>query len=119
VGSKLAIATNNSPRVARAYLEGRGLLGCFAPHIYGRTPELHLLKPNPHCLNRALNAMGAAPKAALMIGDSLSDLQAAIDAGVPFLGYARNDARAKEFRDAGAEVVVQSLEPLWRLVRGR
>ncbi|MFF7976538.1 HAD-IA family hydrolase [Streptomyces sp. NPDC007905] len=119
VGSRLAITTNNSPRVVRAYLEGRGLTGCFAPHIYGRTADLHLLKPDPHCLNRALNAMGAAPSAALMIGDSLSDLDAAARAGVPFLGYARDEEKGKLLREAGAGCVVASLGPLLRTLRDR
>ncbi|MBY8843388.1 HAD family hydrolase [Streptomyces sp. SP2-10] len=118
-GSRLAITTNNSPKVVRAYLDGRGLGSCFAPHVYGRTTDLHLLKPDPHCLNRALSAMGSAPSAALMIGDSPSDLAAANDAGVPFLGYARTERKGKLLREAGAGCVVGSLEPLLRMLRGR
>jgi HAD superfamily hydrolase (TIGR01509 family) len=118
VGSRLAIATNNSPRVVRKYLESRGLVGCFAPHIYGRTEELSHLKPDPHCLNRALNAMGAAPADALMIGDTPSDHEAAARAGVPFLGYANNPRKAKILREAGAGTVVESLEGVLELLRG-
>ncbi|MFI8088267.1 HAD family hydrolase [Streptomyces sp. NPDC086080] len=117
VGARLAIATNNSPRVVREYLASRGLVPCFAPHIYGRTQELNHLKPDPHCINRALNAIGAAPATALMIGDTPSDLHAARAAGVPFLGYARNDHKNKLLRDAGALTVVDSLLPVLRLVR--
>ncbi|MEV6838554.1 HAD family hydrolase [Streptomyces sp. NPDC051133] len=117
VGVRLAVTTNNSPLAARTYLDTRGLTGCFAPHLYGRTEELHHLKPHPHCLRRALNAMGAAPSAALMIGDAPTDLDAAREAGVPFLGYARNEAKAKVLRAAGAERVARSLEPLLRLLR--
>ncbi|WP_307782129.1 HAD-IA family hydrolase [Streptomyces sp. MBT65] len=116
-GSRLAIATNNSPRAARTYLADRGLLPCFAPHIYGRTQDLHRLKPDPHCLNRALSAMGAAPAAALMIGDSPSDFDAAQEARVPFLGYARNARKAKLLREGGAEHIVDSLEPLLMMLR--
>ncbi|MFE5816834.1 HAD family hydrolase [Streptomyces sp. NPDC056479] len=119
VGSRLAIATNNSPRVVRAYLTSRGLLSCFSPHIYGRTQDLHRLKPDPHCLNRALSAMGAAPASALMIGDTPSDLDAANRAGVPFLGYARNAGKDKLLREAGATSVVDSLWPVLRLVRAQ
>ncbi|WP_234354967.1 HAD family hydrolase [Streptomyces sp. NRRL WC-3618] len=119
VGSRLAVATNNSPLVVRQYLASRGLASCFAPHIYGRTRELSRLKPHPHCLNQALNAMGAAPSSALMIGDTPSDHLAAREAGVPFLGYARNEHKEKLLRDAGAEVVVGSLEPVLRLLRGQ
>jgi HAD superfamily hydrolase (TIGR01509 family) len=118
VGARLAIATNNSARTAAGYLAGRDLIGCFAPNVYGRTENLHQLKPDPHCLNRALNALGAAPSTALMIGDAPSDYEAARQAGVPFLGYARNGYKEKLLREAGAEVVVGSLEPVLRVLRG-
>nr|WSY53749.1 HAD-IA family hydrolase [Streptomyces sp. NBC_00886] len=116
VGSRLAITTNNSPRAVREYLESRGLISCFAPHIYGRTRDLQRLKPDPHCLHRALNAMGTAPAEALMIGDSVTDYQAACAAGVPFLGYARN---AEPLRAAGVKTVVDSFDLLLGVVRGR
>ncbi|MEU6259036.1 HAD family hydrolase [Streptomyces sp. NPDC047043] len=119
VGSRLAIATNNSPRVVRRYLKGRGLTSCFSPHIYGRTQDLHRLKPDPHCLNRALNAMGASPSAALMIGDTPSDYEAAQRAEVPFLGYARNEFKEKRLRDAGATHIVSSLESVLKLLRNQ
>ncbi|MER6981895.1 HAD family hydrolase [Streptomyces carpinensis] len=119
LGPRLAIATNNSPLVVRAYLESRGLTDCFAPHVYGRTQDLHHLKPDPHCLNRALSATGAAPGEALMIGDTPSDHEASLRAGVPFLGYARNARKEKLLREAGATVVVGSLEPVLRILRGQ
>ncbi|MEU9730883.1 HAD family hydrolase [Streptomyces sp. NPDC048002] len=118
IGSRLAVATNNSPQVVRTYLASRGLTSCFSPHIYGRTQQLNHLKPHPHCLNRALNAMGAAPGAALMIGDTPSDYLAARAAGVPFLGYGRNEHKEHLLREAGATVVVDSLEPVLSTVRG-
>lgn len=61
--------------------------------------------------------MGSAPSAALMIGDTPSDLLAARAAGVPFLGYARNERKAKLLRDEGAETIVNSLQPVLELLR--
>ncbi|MFF3347257.1 HAD family hydrolase [Streptomyces sp. NPDC002779] len=119
VGSRLAIATNNSPRVVRAYLESRDLTACFTPHIYGRTQRLNHLKPDPDCLNRALRAMGVAPASALMIGDAPTDYFAARAAGVAFLGYARNDRKARLLNEAGAMSVVNSLQSVLRAVQGR
>ncbi|QKW62556.1 HAD family hydrolase [Streptomyces sp. NA03103] len=116
LGVGLAITTNNSPRVVSEYLTTRDLLGCFAPHLYGRTQDPHLLKPDPYCLNRALSAMGAAPAHALMVGDSASDLAAAQRAGVPFLGYGHNERKTKILKEAGAQTVVHSLEPVLRLL---
>lgn len=117
VGARLAITTNNSPCAVREYLTSRELLQCFAPHIYGRTQNLQHLKPHPHCINRALTALGAAPSTALMIGDAPSDLHAARAAGVSFLGYARNERKSKLLRDAGAQVIVSSLQPVLEAVR--
>ncbi|MFI6659615.1 HAD family hydrolase [Streptomyces sp. NPDC050523] len=117
VGARLAIATNNSPDVVRAYLATRGLLDCFGPHIYGRSHDLQYLKPHPHYLNRALTVMGVAPTSALFIGDTPTDCEAAREAGVPFLGYARNERKEKLLQDAGATDIVSSLKPLLTVVR--
>ncbi|MFK4065721.1 HAD family hydrolase [Streptomyces sp. NPDC029674] len=116
VGARLAVTTNNAPRAVESYLGARGLLECFAPHIYGRTQNLSLLKPDPHCVHRALSAMGADPAATLMIGDAPSDYVAARAAGVRFLGFARNERKAGLLREAGAEHLVESLELLSRVV---
>ncbi|GAA3822897.1 HAD family hydrolase [Streptomyces chiangmaiensis] len=119
LGGQLAVATNNSARVASEYLTRRELASCFAPYVFGRTLDLDLLKPHPHCLNQALNAMGADRSASLMIGDTPSDFYAAQDAGVSFLGFARNHDKEKRLRSAGAEVVVESLEPVLRTLRAQ
>ncbi|MET8689836.1 HAD family hydrolase [Streptomyces sp. NPDC004732] len=116
LGVRLAVTTNNAPCAVGSYLEKRGTLDCFAPHIYGRTQDLSRLKPDPYCVERALHAMGAERGAALMIGDAPSDYVAAKRAGVHFLGYARNENKAKLLREAGAEHLVDSLEQLSRVV---
>ncbi|MET9255831.1 HAD family hydrolase [Streptomyces sp. NPDC003717] len=118
LGVRPAVATNNAPRVARAYLAGRGLLDCFGPHVYGRTRQLRQLKPDPHTLLRALDDLAAAPGTALFIGDAPTDCEAARRAGVPFLGYARDAGREAALRQAGAGVVVGSLEEPLNLLRG-
>ncbi|MEU6769273.1 HAD family hydrolase [Streptomyces sp. NPDC046853] len=119
MGARLAVTTNNSPLAVTGYLESRGLSNCFAPHIYGRTRDLHLLKPHPHCLRRALDEMGADPSDALMIGDAPTDFEAAEKAGVAFLGYGRNEHKARVLTDAGAACVVNSMEPLLKVLRGQ
>ena len=109
MGARFAITTNNAALAANAYVKDRGLTDCF-PHVYGRTPNLDLMKPNPYCLEEAIKAMGAVPAATLMIGDAVTDLAAARLAGVGFLGYARNEGKETILREAGAEVVVRSLD---------
>ncbi|MFD9860872.1 HAD family hydrolase [Streptomyces alboflavus] len=117
-GARLAVATNNAPGPVATYLTGRGLIDCFAPHIYGRTQNLRLLKPDPYCVKRALAAMGADPSRTLMVGDAASDYLAARDAGVHFVGYARNDRKMRVLREIGAELIVPSLKPLLDTLKG-
>ncbi|MEU0412288.1 HAD family hydrolase [Streptomyces griseorubiginosus] len=118
LGVKFAITTNNAAVAAAAYVESRRLTDCF-PIVYGRTPNLDLMKPNPYCLEEAIKAMGAVPAATLMIGDAATDLEAARQAGVEFLGYARNEAKEQILRKAGAEVVVRSLDQVLDVLHTR
>ncbi|MEW1927511.1 HAD family hydrolase [Streptomyces sp. NPDC088360] len=119
LGVQQAIATNVSPQGAYTYLAGRGLISCFAPHIYGRTRDLGLLKPDPSSVYRALNAMGTPAASVVMIGGTPTNYRAARQAGIPFLGYAQNDHRAKDLRDAGVELIVESLEQVLSVLRPR
>ncbi|WP_078616854.1 HAD family hydrolase [Streptomyces sp. 351MFTsu5.1] len=116
LGVKFAITTNSAALAAEAYVETRDLTDCF-PHVYGRTPNLELMKPNPYCLEEAIKAMGAVPAATLMIADAVTDLEAARLAGVEFLGYARNEHKERLLTEAGAEVVVRSLDQVLDILR--
>jgi phosphoglycolate phosphatase-like HAD superfamily hydrolase len=109
-GRRVAVATNNSPGAVERYLADRRLAPYFDGRVHGRTPDLRLLKPHPHCLLQALRSTGTAARDALMIGDTPGDLYAARAAGVPFLGFARNERKAGLLRAAGAEHVVTSLQ---------
>ncbi|MFE7030750.1 TIR-like protein FxsC [Streptomyces sp. NPDC057621] len=117
LGARLAVTTNNSPQAVRHYLDNRRLTDFFAPHIYGRSQNLANLKPHPHLINRALLAMNASPQEALMIGDTPVDLAASQQAGIAFLGYARNAHQQETLRNAGAQVVVNSLDSVLRALR--
>lgn len=119
-GARFAITTNNSALAAARYIETRGLTDCF-PYIYGRTQNLDHMKPDPYILRQALNAMGADPRLALMIGDAPTDFQAAREAGIGFLGYARNERKLKELLKAHVDPrhIVNTLAPVLDIVRTR
>ncbi|MFJ9892511.1 HAD family hydrolase [Streptomyces sp. NPDC091280] len=120
LGVQLAVSTNNSARAATAYLAAKGLDGFF-PHVYGRTRDLHLMKPDPHSLLLALDAMDAEPSEALMLGDAPTDYEAARTAGIPFLGYACDLPKVRAFRRAGVEPsrMVPSLKEVWDVLRSQ
>lgn len=114
-GVRIAVVTNNSPRAVAAYLHRHGLADAFGPHLYGRTGNTLLLKPDPDSLQRALHGLYAEPADALMIGDTVSDLAAARDAKVSFVGYARNARKEAPLRAAGADIILPGIEPLLEL----
>ncbi|MEJ8635833.1 HAD family hydrolase [Streptomyces sp. MS2.AVA.5] len=117
---RLAIATNNSARAAQGYLVRTGLADFFGDHIHGRATDPLRMKPDPHCVSRALESTGSTPAESLMIGDSASDCEAAAELGVPFLGYARNKRKRCELIAAGASDagIVSSIVELLPLVDG-
>lgn len=110
-GRGLAVTTNNSRESVERYLRARGLLKLFEGHVHGRFYDGAGLriKPDPDCLLRALESTGVAAQDAVMIGDAARDLVAARAAGVEFVGYARNERKERELREAGAAHIVPSL----------
>ncbi|MFG2129875.1 SAV_2336 N-terminal domain-related protein [Streptomyces sp. NPDC048751] len=113
-GKRVAIATRCSARAVQAYLENRALAPSVS-FVSGRSLRSGaILRPtSAHALSTlepALSALGTPPSRALMIGATLADLRASREAGVPFLGLARNDRAAEALRAAGADVIVASLE---------
>lgn len=111
-GRTLAITTNNSAAAVSSYLRIHGLLACFEPHIHGRGQDPQLLKPHPDSLLRALKSTGASAAESLMIGDTPADCAAARQAGVAFVGYARNEVKERKLLDAGATTIVTSMKQL-------
>ncbi|MBC9002166.1 HAD-IA family hydrolase [Micromonospora aurantiaca] len=67
------------------------------------------MKPNPEPILQAVRALGETPARCLLIGDSLSDIEAARAAGVKVFGYANRSSKVEAFRDANADAVITSM----------
>jgi phosphoglycolate phosphatase len=114
-GLKLACLTNKPGDFARALLATKGLAGFFE-HTFGGD-AFERKKPDPLPLLRTCQALGVAPAAALMVGDSVNDVLAARAAGCPVVlvpyGYNHGQPAAA----AGADAVVARLDALPALLR--
>ncbi|WP_405615722.1 HAD family hydrolase [Streptomyces sp. NBC_00076] len=105
---RLVIVSNNAEGPIRQHLERQGLDLKFE-RVFGRDPEnAGHMKPDPHCVKRALRHLRLAPSSCLVVGDQLTDLKAAWSVGVPFLGYTQDEKRYREMKDNGANAVVSS-----------
>ena len=88
---RLAVCTNKPAHLAEAILERLDLAAFFARVVGG--DSLPFRKPDPRMLEAVLALFAAAPRDALMVGDSEVDAAAAAAAGVPLIlmrhGYRR------------------------------
>jgi len=80
-GHLLAVCTNKPYDISVELLDGLGLTALFSAITGGDSP--HGRKPSPAPLIATLDAMQAGARKALMVGDSIFDVQAARGAGLP------------------------------------
>jgi phosphoglycolate phosphatase len=110
-GCRLAVCTNKPEAATRLVLAGLGLDRFFGAVLGGDSTPWR--KPDARHLLAAVEALGAAPGEAAMIGDNENDAGAAKAAGIPVVlvayGYARvpvetlaADRLIKRFEDLGA-----------------
>lgn len=112
-GRRVAIVSNNAVEAVHAYLAHHQLAQAFST-VIGRADdtEPHQLKPSPFLVNLALRALDVAPAAAVLVGDSVTDIQAARSASVPVIGYANKPGKRQAMIDAGVNDVIEALKQL-------
>ncbi len=80
-GILLGLVTNKQQRFIETVLDHFGLSSLFGA-VIGGDPGI-VKKPAPDMLLAAMAQLGAGPQDAVMVGDSTSDVQAALAAGIP------------------------------------
>lgn len=111
-GMVVAIVSNNAGEAIERYLA----LYDLADHVtlvVGRVGgDPMLLKPHPHPVQRAVAKIGTRPADCVLVGDSVTDIQASQSAGVHSIGYAKTPNRRPALVAAGAEAIVDSMGEL-------
>lgn len=79
-GASLALLTNKESAFAHRVLVKHGLTDHFDAIVAGDT--LAVKKPHPDTIHHLLQALGAEPGAALLVGDSVLDVRTARAAGI-------------------------------------
>jgi phosphoglycolate phosphatase len=82
-GYRLAVCTNKLERLSMRVLDALGLSGRFAA-ICGQD-TFGVQKPNPEFLRKTLERAGGVLEAAIMVGDSSTDITTAQAAGIPVI----------------------------------
>lgn len=108
-GWRLAVCTNKPEAPSRAIVGRLGFDGLFEAVSGG--DSLPVRKPDPGHLLGLLEALGAAPGAAVMLGDSRNDVRAAQAAGLPAIAIAHGYGGTPA-HELGADRVIERFEEL-------
>ena len=112
LGKPVVVVTNNSAEAVDAFLK-RHSLSAFIAGVASRVSgKPYLMKPDPHLVLQGAERAGHPPSACLLIGDSPTDIEAAKKAGTRSIGYAKRLPRVTELAEAGADVVVESMQAI-------
>lgn len=106
-GLRLACLTNKPTDFARPLLQAKGLTPFFE-HAFGGDAFARK-KPDPMPLLETCKALGTAPGATLMIGDSSNDAAAARAAGCPVVLVSYGYNHGEPVTAAGADAVVDRI----------
>lgn len=112
VGRSVAVVSNNAEPAVRGFLAAHGLGDGVGPVVGRTTADPALLKPSPHLVLLAIDAMGADPADCTMIGDSVSDVESARAAGARCIGYANGPGKDRRLAEAGADGIITTLADL-------
>jgi phosphoglycolate phosphatase len=112
-GWQLAVATGKSDRGLAIALAHHGLAHHF---ISLQTADRHPSKPHPAMLMAALAEAGTAPEHAVIIGDTVYDVQMGTQAGVRALGVDWGYHDTQDLLEAGAAAVARDTAHLKALL---
>ena len=109
-GVTLACITNKAGRHTGALLAALGIRHRFSMVVSGDTGARR--KPDPGPLLHTLAHLGFQADAALLIGDSVNDVQAARAAGIPVVCVSYGYNHGRDVREARPDAVLESLDRL-------
>lgn len=115
-GYRLGCVTNKAAQFTEPLLRDLGVWDDFEIVISGDT--LPRSKPDPLPLLHAAAHFGAEPAAALMIGDSISDVKAARAAGFTIFCMSYGYNHGQDIRDYHPDAVLDSLTEVQGLLEG-
>ncbi|MEU8938860.1 HAD hydrolase-like protein [Streptomyces goshikiensis] len=111
-GRAVVVVSNNSADCVQWFMELHGL-GKYVARTIGRpSGEPPLMKPNPYPLISAAEQVHVDITLSTLIGDSLTDIQAAHAAGATVIGYANKPHKAALFAEAGADAITDAIQDI-------
>lgn len=108
-GRRVVMVSNNSAAAVRAYLEQHDLASYVAGVAARTEADPTLLKPNPYLIRAAVDFLASEPQTCLMVGDSISDINAARATGTPVVAYANKPDKQDHFQSHAPDAIITNL----------
>jgi phosphoglycolate phosphatase len=112
-GAKLVLCTNKRERLTAKLLSALGIGGLFEAVAGGDTFPFH--KPDPRHISELVRLAGGILSAAVMVGDSEADVDAAKAAGIPVIAASFGYASVPAI-ELGADAVLSHFDDLPALI---
>ncbi|AWF81739.1 HAD family hydrolase [Microbulbifer sp. A4B17] len=110
-GHQLAVATGKSRQGLNREFEEHGLGHLF---VASRCADETASKPDPLMLNELLHETGTDPEQAVMVGDTVYDLEMAAAIGMPSIGVSYGAHCSTRLQGCGPKVVIDRFSELLR-----
>lgn len=111
-GHTITIVSNNSEVAVRIFLTAHPISQWITGVSARTSSDPGELKPHPHLIRAAIRARDTSPESCVLIGDSVTDVEAAQAAGVLCIGFANKPGKAERFHRAGAAIVVSGMDEI-------
>jgi len=108
-GRPVAVISNNSVAAVTRYLQDHGLMPVVDQISARAAGDPGLMKPSPYLIRQALALLDAEAAQSVVVGDSLTDIEAAKAAGTLSVGFANRPGKLKRLIDAGADGVITAM----------
>lgn len=103
------IVSNNAAEAITTYLSRFDATSLVRGIVGREALRPDLLKPHPSLVLAALELAQAEPPFAVLIGDSVTDVEVAHRAGMRAVGYGKTPGRCVHLDQAGAEAVTRTM----------
>jgi beta-phosphoglucomutase-like phosphatase (HAD superfamily) len=118
-GHSVTVVSNSAQDTVEEFLRSQSLYDQVTG-VVGRTkPNPYLLKPNPHLLRVAAAGLGVALSSCVVLGDSVTDIQAAHRAGTAAIAFVDHAEKEEALRAAGPDALIYDLGEVVDAVRAR
>ncbi|QHW31965.1 HAD-IA family hydrolase [Paenibacillus rhizovicinus] len=114
-GIRIGIVTTKIRLTTERGLRYVGLYDYVEPGAIVTIEDVTHPKPDPEPVQRALDALGIEPGEAMMVGDSIVDIQSAEAAGVVSVGVAWSLKGEVVLKESGARHIIHDMRDLFAL----